>query len=528
MDAANRFTAILAQRALARRRLIEFIKLQYDGYEAGWVQHDICERLEQFLRDVKARKSPRLMLNCPPRLGKSLLASIMFPAWAMGQDPKTTIISTSYNLDLPLMFSRKVRGLVRDDEVYRALFPETVLSTDSQSAETWETTEGGVFVAAGIGGGLTGKGCNLLIIDDNIKNSDEADNMGLHDKQYEWYMSTAYTRLAPGGGVIVIATRWNYSDLSGRLQNLHLTDPDADKFEVVSYPAIADTYEYRHRITRHMNYLTDPSSDPDLELMREPGEVLHPERFTDKMVNKIKANLSKRIWSALYQQKPTPDEGIFFRKEYIRYLADVPYLASANLYTTWDFAISTKASADYTASSTVVQDSSGMLIVADITRFKRDTYGIVEAIIDEAKRCMDTYPAYNYMVGVEDGQIFKTLAPVLSRRMNERKVYFSYEALPPLTDKLVRARPLQSLMQQGKVYFVNTIPVLPDTTSELLQFPASRNDDMVDSLSWAARMALKYEPPNNADALKSTTTKSWKDTLSSLTSKLTGNHFMGD
>ena len=132
------------------------------------------------------------------------------------------------------------------------------------------------------------------------------------------------------------------------------------------------------------------------------------------------------------------------------------------------------------------------------------------------------------MVGVEDGQIFKTLAPVLSRRMNERKVYFSYEALPPLTDKLVRARPLQSLMQQGKVYFVNTIPVLPDTTSELLQFPASRNDDMVDSLSWAARMALKYEPPNNADALKSTTTKSWKDTLSSLTSKLTGNHFMGD
>lgn len=520
--------AVLAQRILARRRLIHFTQAMYPQYQPGWVHVDVCMRLERFYEAVKARKSPRLMLTMPPRIGKSMLASTMFPGWVMGQDPTTTFISTSYNMDLPLAFSRRIRSMVRDSQEYAALFPGTSLSPDSQSAETWETTEGGVFVAAGIGGGLTGKGAEILLIDDPVKNSEEADNQSLHEKHLEWYQSTAYTRLAPGGGVIIIMTRWNFADLSGRLQQLADMDPEADRFEVVEYPAIAEQYEYRHTTTMEMLRSPDalpPDKSQELELLRTPGEVLHPERFTPEMVARIKANLNPRIWSALYQQKPAPDEGLFFRKEYLRSQPALPYITAARMYTAWDFAISTKNSNDYTSLSTVIHDPSAMLYVENCSRFRRDTFGIVEAIIDEAVRVQKRYPVFDYIVGVEDGQIWKAIAPVLARRMRERRVAFSIELLTPLTDKQVRARPLQSLMQQGMVIFLSSIADIADIISELLQFPAGRHDDFVDSLSWAARMSLNHSPPRAQQHMQRPT--SWKDRLGSFVQGHIGG-FMGD
>lgn len=505
--------SVLALRVLARRRIIPFAQTMYPEYNAGWVHRDIASRLERFYQDVKDKKSPRLMLNMPPRLGKSMLASTIFPSWLMGQDPKLDIILASYSADLPLGFSRKIRGFIRDDERYQTMFPQTMLSPDSQSAEAWTTTEGGSFFAAGIGGPLTGRGAHVLLIDDYIKNAEEADNHALHEKHLDWYQSTAYTRLAPGAGVIIIATRWSFADLSGKLQQLAEVDPDADRYEVVDYPAIAETYEYRHLITQAMSRSVDPINDGDYELLRQPGDVLHPERFSPQQVARIKANLSPRVWSALYQQKPAPDEGLFFRKEYLRRTPRIPALASANMMTAWDFAISTKNHNDYTAGVTLIQDENGVVFVESATRFKRDTYGIVSAIIDHAVSHMRDYPHYNYRVAFEDGQIFRAIQPVLTKLMREQRVFFSYEVLVPSTDKMVRARPLQALMQQGLVYFDESLPLLADIESELLQFPAGRHDDFVDALSWAARMVIDTPPPHRAEPRKH---KSWKHKLTAL------------
>ena len=124
------------------------------------------------------------------------------------------------------------------------------------------------------------------------ENSEEADNHALHEKHLDWYQSTAYTRLAPGAGVIIIATRWSFADLSGKLQQLAEVDPDADRYEVVDYPAIAEAYEYRHLITQAMSRSVDPINDGNYELLRQPGDVLHPERFSPQQVARIKANLS--------------------------------------------------------------------------------------------------------------------------------------------------------------------------------------------------------------------------------------------
>jgi hypothetical protein len=183
---------LLARRILARRRLLHFTLLTYPTYQAGWVHEDICRRLEKFSADVAAGKSPRLMLLCPPRHGKSELASVRFPAWHLGHYPHHEIINVGYNLDLPMVFSRKVREIVRDP-LYLAIFPDTNLDPESQSVEKWITKAGGGFMAAGVGGGITGKGAHALLIDDPIKNQVEADSVSVRDNLMDWYQSTAYT-----------------------------------------------------------------------------------------------------------------------------------------------------------------------------------------------------------------------------------------------------------------------------------------------------------------------------------------------
>ena len=231
--------AELALRFLTRKRLLPFVERFNPEYNAGWVHKDICRRLEQFSKDVVDKKSPRLMLFMPPRHGKSTLASVAFPAWHMGRNPDHEFISCSYSGSLAMGFSRKVRQLLREP-TYKTAF-KTRLDPDSQSAEAWLTTAGGGYVAAGVGGGITGKGAHILVIDDPVKNRDDAESQNNRDSNWDWYTSTAYTRLAPGGGVLVILTRWHDDDLAGRL--LRAGTEGGDEWEVVSYPAIAEEDE---------------------------------------------------------------------------------------------------------------------------------------------------------------------------------------------------------------------------------------------------------------------------------------------
>jgi hypothetical protein len=196
--------AEMASRIMSRRRLLPLVQRMNDRYMAGWVHEDICRRLERFSDDVAAGLSPRLMILMPPRHGKSELASVNFPAWHLGRHPEHEFIACSYNLSLAMKFSRMVKQII-NDVAYKPVFPLLTLDQNNQSTEEWGITgERGGYVAAGIGGPITGKGAHVLVIDDPVKNAEEADSGDGREKVWEWYLSTAYTRLAPGGGVLII------------------------------------------------------------------------------------------------------------------------------------------------------------------------------------------------------------------------------------------------------------------------------------------------------------------------------------
>ncbi len=210
----------MASRVLSKRRFLPFVKRMNDQYQAGWVHEDICRRLEQFSDDVNNKKSPRLMLLMPPRHGKSELASRSFPAWHLGRFPDHEFIACSYNMDLATDFSRKVK-MILEDPNYQSIFPETKLDPDNRSAEKWVVHgKRGGYVAAGVGGGITGRGAHVLVIDDPIKSAEDADSADNREKLWQWYLSTAYSRLAPGAGVLLIQTWWHDSDLAGQLQTM--------------------------------------------------------------------------------------------------------------------------------------------------------------------------------------------------------------------------------------------------------------------------------------------------------------------
>lgn len=502
----------IAARVLARRRLLYFTKKFHPNYVAGWVHEDVCMRLEKFSQDVVDQKSPRLMLLMPPRMGKSELASIRFPAWHLGHHPEHEIINCGYNLDLPMRFSRRVREILRD-KAYLALFPDAKLDPESQSVEAWNTTAGGGFTAAGVGGGITGKGAHILIVDDPIKNMEEADSILVRDALWDWYWSTAYTRLAPGGGVLLIQTWWNDDDLAGRLQKQMRDNPMADQFEVVKYPALAEGDEYR-TIEGKIIVIEPEKEEPpkDAILLRKKGEALHPERYSTELMQNYKANMHPRIWSALYQQNPVPDEGQYFKQDWIK---TTPVLISArgkNIYQAWDFAIGEKQQNDYTVGVTIIQDEKNYLHVVDLVRFKGDAFVIVEEMLNMVEKWYNE-PDSSLLLGVEDGQIWRSIEPLLKLRMAERELFPPYEVMKPLTDKLARARALQGRMQQGRVYFLEA-PWTESLKKEMLRFPAGDHDDQIDALAWACNLVVGKKPPQ--DILAARKLPSWKEKLERL------------
>lgn len=501
----------LVERELRKRKLIEFVKYFHGSYQPGWVHIDICSRLEKFSRDVKERKSPRLMLLMPPRHGKSEIISKMYPAWHLGQYPDDEFIGTSYNISLATDFSRRIRDILRTTE-YQAMYPDTQLHPDFQGAEAWRLNKKrGGYVAAGVGGGITGKGAHVLTIDDPVKSHEEADSETIRETNWNWYTSTAYTRLAPGGGVLVVQTCWHDDDLAGRLQRHMQEDPEFDQFEVIKYPATAveDEWHVLDERTKDMLRYSKGQVD-DKFLIRNVGDPLHPDRYDVKQLAGIKKTLGPRHWSALYQQNPVPDDGNYFAKDHFVYRDSPGH--RYNVYQAWDFAITEKQQNDYTVGSTAYHDDSDVLHVTDLVRFKSGSaYEIVEAMLNQAVKHQvgNNLP----VIGVEDGQIWKSISAVFEKRCHERKLYPSVEVLKPLTDKLARARPLQGRMQQHMITFPHNTEWTTTAMNEMLRFPSGLHDDIVDSLAWLAHLCVGKTPPVKAEAKRM---KSWKDRLSGL------------
>lgn len=503
-----------AERVLARRRLIPFTQRMNPRYLAGWVHKDIARRLERFSDEVAKGLSPRLMILMPPRHGKSELASRMFPAWHLGRNPHHEIIACSYNVGLAMTFSRKVQEVFNDPNFHTVF--DVRLDPNHKGVEEWslEAPHRGSYLAAGIGGGIAGKGCNILIVDDPIKNAEEADSADTREKNFDWYASTAYTRLAPGGGVLVIETWWHDDDLAGRLQVAMAADPDADQFEVVKYPAFAEHDEYIDTLTDEIVRI-DPAADQEvaklglgpLQFLRSKGEPLHPERYDVAKLNRIRKTLPPRFWSALYQQNPTPDDGAFFTKDQFR-RCESPQKERCNAFIAWDFAISEKKVNDWTVGSVTLQDEHDQLHVVEVVRFKSgDADFIVKAIVALASKWYSS----NLVLGFEDGQIYRAMSALIDRALTKANIYPPIQTLKPLTDKLARARTLQGRMQAGVITFNDNAEWYETVRNEMLRFPAGLHDDCVDSLAWNAQLAIGSAPP--APLVRPKPFKSWRDRL---------------
>jgi predicted phage terminase large subunit-like protein len=412
---------------------------RYVTFEPAGIADTVCIEVDSASHMFLAGKSMLPTHN-------SELASRRFPAWFLGRHPDRSIIAASYNSDLATDFGRQVRNIIASEEFGR-LF-DVGLSDDSRAANRWNTAAGGGYVAAGVGTAITGRGADILLIDDPLKDREEADSELQRNKVWDWYTSTAYTRLAPGGRIIVIQTRWHEDDLSGRL----LADEarGGDKWDVLELPAINDA-----------------------------GEALWPDFYPLPVLERYRSVLPARDWSALYQQRPTPDEGDYFKREWFRYYDTVPQ--HLRTYGASDYAVTAKGG-DYTVHIVAGVDPDDNLYVLDVWRSQAESHVWVETYLDLIARWKPLKWAQ------EQGQIIKSLGPFIDRRMRERRIYCAQEPMTSVADKPTRSRSFQARAAMGKVYLPHNAPWVADLVGEMLTFPAGKHDDQVDALGLIGRM----------------------------------------
>ena len=397
------------------------------------------------------------MIFMPPRHGKSELASRRFPAWYIGRNPEQQIITASYSGELASDFGREVRNIVASQE-YANIF-QTALREDSRAANRWNTTEGGAYVAAGVGGPITGRGAHIALIDDPYKDREEADSETIRDKVYKWYTSTLYTRLMPNGAIVLIQTRWHDADLAGTL--LSNEDEDGDEWEVLELKAIHE------------------------------DKALWPAWYPIETLKRIKNAIGPRDWNALYQQEPQPDEGTYFKREWFkRYkLEDKP--EELSVYGASDYAV-TEDDGDYTEHGIGGFDCNEDLYLLNWWSGQKTA----DVWIDNQIDFIASYQPYVWVA--EGGPIRRSVEPFLTKRMQQRSTYCHLEWLTSNKDKVVNSRGFQALASMGKVWIPYTDwgEALID---QLVRFPAGKYDDKVDVCGLFGRLLDQTFGPSRKD-----------------------------
>jgi predicted phage terminase large subunit-like protein len=446
-------------RRTIRQRLTDFCR--HAGFAPARHHRLLIDRLEAVTRgDID-----RLAIFMPPGAAKSTYASVLFPAWYLARHPGHALIAASHTAELAEKWGRRVRNLI----VEHSLTLGIGLADDSQAAGRWETSAGGEYFAAGVGGAIAGRRADLVVIDDPLRSREDADSETVRNKIWDWYKSDLYTRLKPGGRIILIQTRWHADDLAGRL----LADAEAggDQWHVISLPAIAE------------------ADDP---LGRAEGEPLWPEWENGEALERKRRAVGPREWSALYQQRPSPEEGDYFRAEWLRPVDRMPDLASMRVYGASDYAV-TADGGDYTVHVVVGIDPAGDMYLLDLWRKQASAEVWIEAYCDLVARWKPIGWAE------ETGQIRAGVGPFLDRRSRERGAFVFRQQFPTRGDKAVRAQSIRGRMALNGLYVDERAPYFPALRSELLSFPAGKHDDQVDALGLVGQLLdtmLAGEPAN--------------------------------
>jgi predicted phage terminase large subunit-like protein len=421
----------------SRKSLIQYAKHMYPGYKDPAHIQLIAKHLEMLERgDIK-----RLAVFMPPRHGKSMLCSEFFPAWYLGNNPNEFVIQSTYAQELADDFGRKVRNQVVSPD-FNSVFPQVGLRSDSTSAKRFHTVQGGTYSAVGAGGAITGRGAHLLIIDDPIKGREDAESAVQRKNLIEWYKAVAYTRLQPGGKIIIVQTRWHQEDLAGYILN-----ESGEDWKVLDLPAIDDS-----------------------------GNALWPEAYSKEDLEKIKATVGTRVWSALYQQQPTNEEGSIIKRDWWNVYLEEKIPTLSYIIQSYDTAYSTRSSADFSACTTwgvfTARDENNVPYAAAILL---DAWKDRLEYPDLRKKAQDSYYEWR-----PDQVLIEKKASGQSLIQDLRRAGVPVITYSPDRDKISRTHSVASMFEGGLVFTMDQ-DWTKSVIEESAQFPYGKHDDIHDT-----------------------------------------------
>jgi predicted phage terminase large subunit-like protein len=436
----------------AEKNFIPFVRHVWPDFISGYHHKKIAKKFE----DIRDGKIKRLIVNMPPRHTKSEFASFLFPSWLVGNNPQLKIIQTTHNTELAVRFGRKMKNLI-DSQIYQQVFDEVAISADSKAAGRWETNKGGEYFAAGVGSSITGRGADLLIIDDPHSEQDALSETAF-DNAYEWYTSGPRQRLQPGGAIVIVMTRWSVKDLTGRLIDAQAKEPKADQWELIEFPAIL------------------PSNKP-----------IWPEYWDIDSLTATRASLTEQKWQAQWQQNPTAEEGSILKREWWQVWEeeDIPDLI--HVIQSYDTAFSKKETADYSAITTWgvfshPQRGNPQIILLDAEKGRWE-------FTELKKHAMEKYKYWE-----PETVIVEAKASGLPLTDELRSAGIPVVNFTPSrgNDKHVRVNSVAPMFESGQVWCPDE-RWAQDVIEECAAFPFGDHDDYVDSTTQAL---MRYRQGN--------------------------------
>ena len=422
---------------------LTFVKHVWPDFIEGSHHKRIADKFNK----LASGEIKRLIINMPPRHTKSEFGSYLLPAWMVGRNPKLKIIQSTNTTELSVRFGRKAKALI-DSVEYQKVF-KTKLREDSQAAGKWETAQGGEYYAAGVGSAITGRGADLLIIDDPHSEQDAMNAQAL-DRTYEWYTSGPRQRLQPGGSIIVIMTRWNEKDLTGRLLNSQ-KEVKADQWEIVEFPAIL------------------PS-----------GKPVWPEYWKLEDLESVKASIPLSKWNSQYMQNPTSEEGALIKREWWKDWEDEELPPLQHVIQSYDTAFMKKETADYSAITTwgvfqPSEDDPPNLILVDSLKGRYE--------FPELRRiAMEQYGYWNPETVIIEGKASGLPLTYELRKMGIPVINFTPSKG---NDKHTRVNAVSPMFESGLIWAPKEMEFAQEVIEECAAFPYGDHDDLVDSMTQA-------------------------------------------